>query len=40
MILDPNDWDNMPEPLIDVDVIKVPEPTKTVKTLHMDDVPW
>lgn len=39
MILDPLDWDLMPEPLIDVDVVRVVESTKPTKTLHMD-VPW
>ena len=39
MILDPNDWDSMPEPLIDVDVVKITAPTKPTKTLAMD-VPW
>jgi len=39
MILDPLDWDLMPEPLIDVDVVKpVVADTKT-KTGYMD-VPW
>jgi hypothetical protein len=39
MILDPLDWDNMPAPLIDVDVVRVAESAKPTKTLHMD-VPW
>ena len=39
MILDPLDWDNMPPPLIDVDVVRMVESTKPTKTLHMD-VPW
>ena len=39
MILDPNNWDLMPAPLIDVDVVRMVESTKPTKTLHMD-VPW
>ncbi len=39
MILDPLDWDNMPEPLIEVDVVKPQLNLKTSKVATMD-VPW
>ena len=34
MILDPSDWDNMPEPLVDA------EPIKDVKEDYFRDLPW
>jgi len=40
MILDPNDWDNMPEPLIDVDLIKPVEVNNKPVSRAIRDVPW
>lgn len=39
MILDPLDWDNMPPPLIDVDVVKPVTADAKTKVGYMD-VPW
>ena len=39
MILDPLDWDNMPEPLIDVEVVKPVVADKKSTSGYMD-VPW
>ena len=39
MILDPLDWDNMPAPLIDVDVVKPVAAEAKTKVGYMD-VPW
>lgn len=40
MILDPNDWDNMPPPLIDVDLIKPVEVNHKPTSVATRDVPW
>lgn len=37
MILDPSDWDVMPEPLVHVEVLKYP---KDVKPVVKNDIPW
>ena len=40
MILDPNDWDNMPQPLIDVDVGLPSTTNKVQKSLPSEVMPW
>lgn len=39
MILDPIDWDNIPKPLISVDVM-IEEPVKPVKPKKAQELPW
>jgi hypothetical protein len=39
MILDPQDWDNMPEPLIEGILVKQPD-EPLAKTLDTRSTPW
>ena len=39
MILDPKDWDRVPEPLVDIQVIAEEKKKKVAKT-EAEDVPW
>lgn len=40
MILDPNDWDNMPQPLVDTDVGLPATPAKVTQSLASEVMPW
>jgi hypothetical protein len=43
MILDPNNWDNLPNPLLTPDIFKAPEPEITKKQKQepvVDKLPW
>jgi hypothetical protein len=41
MILDPKNWDNMPQPLIQYDVFKKPEPKETAVVKEVTtELPW
>lgn len=39
MILDPHDWDNMPQPLVDQQVLAQPTTIKK-STVHREPMPW
>ena len=40
MILDPNDWDSMPQPLVDVDVGLTAASAKVTKSIASEQMPW
>lgn len=40
MILDPNDWDSMPQPLVDVDVGLPDQTPKVPKNIASEIMPW
>ena len=40
MILDPNDWDSMPKPLVDVDVGLVAATNKVTQSTITEQMPW
>jgi hypothetical protein len=39
MILDPHDWDNIPQPLVDTQVLTTPTIAKK-KSASVEEMPW